>query len=374
MRILFIAHSFKQGGAEKCLYQLVKFLQGSNIDCMIMGPAGGPYLAEYGAIAVRGKPVRSGSLFRNRKTLGLFRNLAGVLISTFQVAAQIIVFRPHLVFTNTSSVVSGALAAKATGTPHIWHMHENYRMVEDAYFLPLPILRRMYDRTAEKIIFVSGPALKSFYPEGNPRAEIIHNGVDVGLFNSEDRAGKYPLQIRKILFLGSLEHRKGPDTLIKAFVAVRAGFPQVELHLYGNGEAAYLEFLKNLVLPEIAAGVKFRGYCHDISRALPDYDLMVVPSRAESFSLVTIEAMLAGLPVIATRCGGPEELLQDGVTGMLVEPGDADELAQAILTMMRNPARAFAMGKEAKLTAIRKFDLNRQLQSILNLLKRTIKE
>ncbi|HPL63709.1 MAG TPA: glycosyltransferase family 4 protein [Syntrophales bacterium] len=371
MKILFVAHSFRRGGAEKCLFQLVERAQVQGIDCRVAGPADGPYLEDYRGIGVKIKIIRSGSLFRNRNNLGLWRNAGNLLASTSQIISYIRQFRPDLIFTSTSSVLSGAVAAKIAGVPHVWHIHENFEMVRYLYFIPVDVLRPVYAMLSKKIIFVSNPAMQSFYPGGHPKAEVIHNGVDQGLFGAGLPEQREPAPIRKILFLGALEHRKGADLLLNAFSRVKAEFPSAEIHLYGDGKPAYIDYLKKLVPSQIKESVGFEGYCRDIPGALLNHDLVVVPSRAESFSLVTVEAMLAGLPVIATVCGGPEELIRNGISGRLIAPGDADLLAKAIMDLMRDPAGAFALGREARKTALREFDLNRQLGLILDAIDKT---
>jgi glycosyltransferase involved in cell wall biosynthesis len=103
--------------------------------------------------------------------------------------------------------------------------------------------------------------------------------------------------------------------------------------------------------------VSFVGFREDIPELLRAMDLLLLTSAHEGFSLVAVQAMATGLPVVATRCGGPEEILTDGVDGILCPVADADALASALLALRADPSRRERMGREGRRSAEERFSL-----------------
>ena len=101
--------------------------------------------------------------------------------------------------------------------------------------------------------------------------------------------------------------------------------------------------------------MKFLGHVTPVQRAVEESTAVVVPSLGEGFGMVALEAMERARPVIAAAIGGLEDLVRDGETGLLVGPGDADSLAEAMLAIAADPAKAVAMGIEARRRAIERF-------------------
>jgi glycosyltransferase involved in cell wall biosynthesis len=151
------------------------------------------------------------------------------------------------------------------------------------------------------------------------RLHVIPNGVRI-------RRG-VPAPLHSPLVVGTaaiLEHRKGIDVLLHACSLVAL---PLRLEIYGEGsERARLEQLAG----ELGVDATFRGQVESVSEGLQELDVFVLPSRAENLPMAILEAMAAAVPVVATRVGGIPELVEDDVTGLLVEPDDARALAGAI--------------------------------------------
>jgi glycosyltransferase involved in cell wall biosynthesis len=153
-----------------------------------------------------------------------------------------------------------------------------------------------------------------------------------------------------IAFVGRIEPRKAPLDLIAATPAIRAGAPGARVMIVGAdpfaSDPGYVAAVR-------AAGeVEHYGWVADAAALMRHIDVLVAPSRQEPFGTVLAEAMAAGTPVVATRVGGLPEVVEDGVTGRLVEPGRPDELAAAVLEVL---ARRAPMGAAARRSA-RRFD------------------
>ncbi|GIX30315.1 MAG: hypothetical protein KatS3mg124_0787 [Porticoccaceae bacterium] len=147
---------------------------------------------------------------------------------------------------------------------------------------------------------------------------------------------------------------KGQETALEALDIARREVPELRLELWGGDlglakNRAYRAALERRAR-ELGLGdaVRFHGFAPDPRRALAGSSGALVLSRSESFSRTALEAQALGLPVIATRCGGPEEILVDGETGFLVPVGDAAAVARAMVALCRDPARAERLGRAAR--------------------------
>jgi glycosyltransferase involved in cell wall biosynthesis len=159
--------------------------------------------------------------------------------------------------------------------------------------------------------------------------------------------------------VGNVRPSKRYDVLLEAFRIVRERWPQAHLAVVGQARGelfeSTLELRSSLGLEE---AVHFLGFREDVARAFQGLDLFVLSSSDEGFSLSTVQAMATGLPIVATRCGGPEEILQDGVEGLLVEKNQPRELAEGILRILAMPDRGRSLGVAARERAVSGFSVD----------------
>lgn len=194
--------------------------------------------------------------------------------------------------------------------------------------------------------FSNRTAFSTVIPNGLPRVALERRAMDVR---------------PKLLCVGRLQLEKGFDLAVEALVQVRRLGIDAELTVIGQGEErAQLERLAgNLGL---TAHVHFKGVL-DHANALAEIaasSIVLVPSRTrEGFSLVAAEAALAGVPCVASRVGGLPETVEDGVTGLVVNPDDANGLALAVIRLLKDEKLRSAMGENARRRAAVKFDLER---------------
>jgi glycosyltransferase involved in cell wall biosynthesis len=142
---------------------------------------------------------------------------------------------------------------------------------------------------------------------------------------------------------GRLVELKGIEYLLSAAAALRREFPSLRLEIAGSGpHRAKLE--EAVALAGLQAQVKFLGWVDDLPSLLPRWDVFVMPSLEEGFPIAAMDAMAAGLPVIATSVGGIPELIEDGKTGWLVPPRDADALTSRVRLLLGNPEMRLNMG------------------------------
>ncbi len=183
--------------------------------------------------------------------------------------------------------------------------------------------------------------------------EVIHYGI-AARPEPEPYAGGAP----HFLCIGRLIPIKGHIVLLRAFRRVLDERPDVRLDIAGRGvlEHGLKDLARELGLTD---AVHFLGHVTPVQRAIEQSVAVVVPSLGEGFGMVALEAMERARPVIAASIGGLDDLVRDGVTGLLVAPGDAESLAQAMLQLASDPDRVAAMGRAARVRAVERFPEDR---------------
>jgi glycosyltransferase involved in cell wall biosynthesis len=179
--------------------------------------------------------------------------------------------------------------------------------------------------------------------------EIVHYGIE-----PDGAVRPYAGRVPRLLCVGRLIPIKGHIVLLRAFAAARARVPGLELYIAGRGplEPALRALAKELAVED---AVHFLGYVAPVQRAIEEAAIVVVPSMGEGFGMVALEAMERARPVIAAEIGGLGELVQDGVTGLLVAPGEAAPLEQAIVRLAGDLPRAAEMGAAGRGRALEHF-------------------
>ncbi len=185
------------------------------------------------------------------------------------------------------------------------------------------------------------------FPE--PEFEIVHYGITAAAA-AEPYAGEVP----RFLCIGRLIPIKGHVVLLRAFRAVLDQRPDARLEIAGRGvlEHGLHDLARQLGLDH---AVSFLGHVTPVQRAIEASFAVVVPSLGEGFGMVALEAMERSRPVVAASIGGLGDLVRDGETGLLVEPGDAGALTAAMLRLADDPARAAEMGAAGRARAIERF-------------------
>jgi glycosyltransferase involved in cell wall biosynthesis len=237
---------------------------------------------------------------------------------------------------------------------------------------------------------------KQHFPEISGRCETLYNGIDLKEFDREkDYEAARKQKTKRILYVGGIWPHKGTHVAVDAFKIVTEKHPDVVMDLVGpqgdypieeacdlqdqatlqrmapyfkkkefsllnlfrqpSKSYEYLEFLKNKLTPELKNKVTFHGFVSrtDLVRLYYDADVFVFPPIwNEAFGVTPLEAMAAGVPVAVTRCGGIVETVQDQKTGFVVEPADAEALANAMLRLLEDDALREKMGRAGRQRAL----------------------
>lgn len=359
-RILFISNSARLYGAERALLTLIRNLDRKKFVPVALLPEDGPLRKELAALSV---DVGITPLFwwtETPRQLYPWREPFGKRCE--KLAKLIEDEKIDIVHTNTTVIAEGAIAALLSGRPHVWHLHEVLESHTDIK-LALP-LEQAYEfiGLASDYVAVVSKTLASAVGGRIPQdiTKVIYNGI-------EDIKTETKSSIKKELGIcddcqlisaaGPVIGVKGYESFIEAanLTAQKNGnvFFVIIGSLEDRGLCARLEGkLKKYGLED---KVRFLGYREDLRDILAEVDIHVVSSISESFSLTAVEAMAAGKPVISTMCGGPEEIVEDGVTGLLVPVDKPQALAEAILKLSKSSELRREMGRKGREKFLRDF-------------------
>jgi sugar transferase (PEP-CTERM/EpsH1 system associated) len=269
--------------------------------------------------------------------------------------------RPHVVHTHAwGTLVEGLVAARLAGVPAVVHGEHGT--------LQLRRYQRWLQRTAwcaaDQVLAVSSRLAERMAAETRiaaARVTTIRNGVDLSRFSSIDRAAaRAALSIDSsasvVGSVGRLVAVKDHMTLLEAMAQLRRDGLTADLLLAGDGPLRD-SLVQRASALGITGHVRFLGHRGDVETALAALDVFVLSSVSEGLSNTILEAMATRLPVVATRVGGADELVDDGVTGILVPAGDPEALSAALGQVLRDPELARTMGHAGRRRVEASFDL-----------------
>jgi glycosyltransferase involved in cell wall biosynthesis len=169
--------------------------------------------------------------------------------------------------------------------------------------------------------------------------------------------------------------RKGVDLLLNSMPAIWDEIPDAELHIAGHGEGAvFLRELANKIDPGLKR-VQFHGVLQNPSTQMGTWDLFVLASRSDNLPVVFLEAMLSGLPIVATEIGGAPRLISDGGCGITVPPESVSALSEGILQLVRKPKKELIrIGQNGKKFVRRENDVKRTVRKLDNIYKNALRK
>ena len=279
------------------------------------------------------------------------------------------------------SAVYGCLLGLLTATPVAVVLHGQTDI--DAYSLRVRLKLWLVRRLARCVVFVS-PNLQSDLagqlPVAAARARVIPNGVDTDRFACRrDNSLREQLQLpNDALLVGAVGNLRAPKdyvTFLRAASLLRAQDSRYHFVICGEGGNA---LHTSLLVLRSALGLDscchFLGLREDVQTVLNNLDVYALSSTTEGFSIACIEAMACGVPVVATRSGGPELIIEDQVSGLLVPVGDAAALAAAVARVANAPALARALVEAAQQRVHQRFSLGAMIAAYASLLTSLAKD
>lgn len=191
---------------------------------------------------------------------------------------------------------------------------------------------------------------------------VIPNGVDLGAYSNRIP----PAHIRRIVTVANLRPEKEHETLIASAAILVRSYPHLRFQIVGDGPRQG-ELQALTTARGLSQHVEFLGHRDDVPSVLASADAFVLPSRSEAFPNSVIEAMAAGLPVIANGVGGLLDLIDHGRTGLLVAPSDPEALTAALRFLIENPTSAAAIGQAARADVRQRYSFDRMVSAFEDL-------
>jgi glycosyltransferase involved in cell wall biosynthesis len=359
VRVLEVLASLRRAGAERVAVSLATGLDRATFETEVVSlfdafPEGFEPSLERAAVRTHHLGKRRGLDLR------MLPRLARVVRS----------FRPAIVHTH-SYVLRYALPARlASGGGPMVHTLHNLAARES------PRLGTWVHRIAMRAgvcsVAVSREVAQSFAELYGREPEcVIENGIDLERFRPSGRGWKrangFADGDRLLVSVARLDRQKNPLGLMDAFARALGGDPRWHLLLVGDGSLRQEAEARARSL--LAGRIHLLGVRGDIDALLPECDAFALASHWEGMPVAIIEAMAAGLPVVATAVSGVAEMVADGVTGLLAPPGDTQALADALALLARDPGRRQEFGRAARERAAR-FGVDRMIAAYAALFER----
>ncbi len=359
-RILYLNPVSEIAGAEMSLLSLMSTLDREMFEPIVALPSPGPLVKRMAqldveTITISQRQLKIKNPFPYFKTVFCLANL---------------VRRRHVRLIHANAGISnqyGVMTARLCRIPIICHIRG---------FFGKRAFRRMFLNYADVLIANSHAVAASFsdFVSKSQKVVIIHNGVDLEGFSlNRTKAGMFRKKLglpENAFVIGHLARvcpEKGQHILVDAIALVSDKHPEVYTLIVGDtsidSSATFLASLKQQVQERgLLEKVIFLGFVHNIAELYADLDLVVLPSLKEPFGRTLIEGMAMMKPVIGTRAGGADEVVEDGVTGLLVPAGDSIQLAKAILNVMENRDAAREFGANGRKRVEKFFSIDQNVR------------
>jgi len=379
-RILYIHHGYGIGGATLSLLYLIQQLDHSRYDptvvCIYDGPAA-QRLREANIRVVTGAGIDHFShtiagAYSLRRPDVLLRKTLRFWPSVLRTERVVRELKADLVHLNTSGLPASAICAKRAGVPVVWHirepLHHGYLGLRRALF------RRTIHRYADRVIAICQDNARQLIP--SDRIRVIYNFVDFALFDRHLSGAPVRRELglkpaaQIVLMLGGVAIPKGTSPFVQALPLVRRHLPDIHFVIAGSAPAmesgwrgrlsriqTYYRHIRQFIAAHDLEGcLHFVGVRQDVPQLLAACDLLVFPSTVPHFARPIIEAGAMSKPVVASNLGGPDELVVQGETGLLVPHNDPSALSEAIVEILSRPEKAQSMGNAGYERARRLYD------------------
>lgn len=354
LRVVYLDHVAQLSGGELALLRTLPALLKEVEPIVVLGEDG-PLRAKLEALGIDVRVVPLAGSVRNTRRHTATQLSPGQLLT---IAHYLLTLRallrelaPDLVHTNSlKAALYGGAAGRLARVPVLWHVRD--RIADD--YLPRPVVRlvRLAAKVLPTAIVANSRATLATLPRGGTvlASPVVPDSVAVPAVVRSTPTGRFTVGL-----VGRLSPWKGQDVFLRAFALAFPGGGE-RAHLVGSamfGEQDWEAELRALAGSlGIADRVDFRGFHEDVWEELALLDVAVHASTTpEPFGQVVLEAMAAGVPIIASAEGGPAEVVTDGVDGLLVAPRDPAALAAALRRLAADPSLCSALVGAGRLTA-----------------------
>jgi glycosyltransferase involved in cell wall biosynthesis len=371
--IVVVHPSADQYGSDLQLLETVSAFRSAHHDVTVLLPADGPLVD---MLKGRGATVRFVDVPILRKNLlspaGLLR-LAWWTIQTAPAMWRELrnVHGARTLWINTITMPSWFVIGRLARMRVVTHVHEaesdGPKWARWGLAVPTMLAHRIVTNS-----HAAADALTNLIARLSPKISVIHNGMPGPEPELGPPTPRLPASPATAALIARLSPRKGIDVALEAIAIVRARGYDIRLVVCGTvfeGYEWYESALRERAqAADLAGAVEFRGYVNPTWPVLANADIALVPSRVEPFGNTAVEALLAQRPLIASRTQGLTEIVRDGDTGLLVNPDDAGDLANAITQLVENPGLAESLALAGLHDARERFSTDAYALAILTVL------
>lgn len=357
-------------GSDLQLLETVDALRAAGHDILAVLPLDGPlvpFLRDRGAsVQIMAFPVLRKSSLSLRGVMQVGAQTAMATVRAHKLIRRV---GAKAVLVNTVTLPSWLAAGRLSGRPVISHVHE----AEEHQPIMIRLLLAGQLLMAHCVVVNSAAAaraLTSILPRLSHRITVVHNGVPCPPDPPSPLRRRQPGDPLKAVLVGRLSPRKGIDVALEAIARLRTEGHDVTLSICGTPFPGYEWYADQLFeraqQSDLRGSVAFLGYVFPTWPVLAEADVVLVPSRAEPFGNVAVEALHAGRPVVASAVQGLKEIIRHGVTGVLARPDDAHDLAASLTWIFDNPTEAAHLATAGQRDAASRFTPSRYATAINN--------
>lgn len=368
MNILYISHDKNMSGASRSLVEIISRLEEKHNIFVLVPTNKGPFFEELRKHNCRiiSKPYFLWVTTKTTKLKWILKKIRwfsfGWVVNNITAHSLVKIVRDNqidLIHTNTGVTEIGARISKLTKIKHVWHIREFADL--DFHMFPLPQMRsyRKYLNECADVTVFNSYAVARHYSFITSKKLVIYNGIDSRYII--DDSDKIPHDGINILISGRISKDKGQWQAIEACKnLLKENVSNFCLYIAGEGNLDYS-------LDELGRHIVLLGSVEDMVGLRKRMDIELVCSVAEAFGRVTVEAMFAGLAVIGSKSGGTIELIDDGITGLLYEQKDINDLKDKIKMLISKDNVRNALRKNGKKYATGKFTIDILVKNIFEL-------
>ena len=279
---------------------------------------------------------------------------------------RIALIQSHLL---TANLYCG-MAARLLGIPAVATFHGMVDVDPDDRWASVKMT--LITRNVTRLVFVSEALRRHFlarHARLDERSTVIHNGVDASLFRpapNGDLRARLGVGAEAIIVaaVGNVRPAKGYEDLLRTAALLRTTAPDIRFVIVGEmTEPLHGTLVTRRRELGLEDRVTFLGFRDDVAHVLNGADIYLNCSTSEGFSLTTIQAMACGVPVLATRSGGPEEIIKDGADGALVNVGDVAAMATVLAALSHETDLRGRLGGAGRATVLERFSIDRMIAS-----------
>lgn len=340
IKIVFVVHEGALSGANLCLLEYIQLLSKNDFEIYLITPRLGELTEAAAQYVVRSYEIYyyGWTIVRGIKIgfISWFKQFMRNQFAQWQIGKILRKISPNFVATNTITIDVGALAARKKGIKHIWFVHE-FGEEDHGFTFKIGIQpARKKILSLSQIVVINSIAVLNSFPESD-KLKLVYNSIPNRCPAINEQHIESEL---RLVMLGQIARSKNQEEAIKAVALCRQkGYP-ITLSIYGGVvDHEYGEFLRELIVQySLQQFVTIYSPVKNICNPLIGSHALLMCSRNEAFGRVTVEALKAGVPVIASDKGGSLEIVMERFNGYFYEAGNLKDLAWKIINLYHNYA------------------------------------